>query len=103
MTISIVQTFAPAAVGQLHAVPVALADFPSAVVPVLFGAMGFASGIAGLDIGQAAAPLIFGSLMDHGHHRAVILGLALVQGVLIASAFNMRRVRREALPLPAAG
>jgi len=176
MVISIVQTFAPAAAGQLHAVPVALvamcltiymvassvgmvvggflasdpsrcerivgigfgiaaafalvmalADFPPVVVPVLFGAMGFASGIAGpsrdllvkrstpanasgrvygvvyagLDIGQAVAPLIFGPLMDHGRPTAVILGLALVQGVLIASAFNVRRARREALPQPA--
>ncbi|MDA7416088.1 MFS transporter [Xenophilus arseniciresistens] len=106
----------------------ALADFAPVVVPVLFGAMGFASGIAGpsrdlivkrstpanasgrvygvvyagLDIGQALAPLIFGRLMDHGQHRAVILGLALVQAVLIASAFNVRRARRELLPVPAA-
>ena len=105
----------------------AFADFPPVVVPVLFGAMGFASGIAGpsrdllvkrstpanasgrvygvvyagLDIGQAVAPLIFGRLMDGGQHRAVILGLAIVQAVLIASAFNVRRVRREVLPLPA--
>ncbi|RYF79650.1 MAG: MFS transporter [Comamonadaceae bacterium] len=104
----------------------ALADFPPVVVPVLFGLMGFASGIAGpsrdllvkrstpanasgrvygvvyagLDIGQAIAPLIFGRLMDHGQHRAVILGLAIVQAVLIASAFNVRRARREALPVP---
>ena len=106
------------------ALVLALAEFPPIVVPVLFGAMGFASGIAGpsrdllvkkstpanasgrvygvvyagLDIGQAVAPLIFGRLMDHGQYASVILGLALVQGVLIASAFNVRRVRREALP-----
>lgn len=106
----------------------ALADFAPVVVPVLFGAMGFASGIAGpsrdlivkrstpanasgrvygvvyagLDIGQALAPLIFGRLMDGGQHRAVILGLALVQAVLIASAFNVRRARRELLSVPAA-
>ena len=105
------------------ALVLALADFPPIVVPVLFGAMGFASGIAGpsrdllvkrstpanasgrvygvvyagLDIGQAVAPLIFGRLMDHGQYASVILGLALVQAVLIASAFNVRRVRREAL------
>jgi len=52
---------------------------------------------AGLDIGQAVAPLIFGRLMDHGQYASVIVGLAVVQGVLIASAFNVRRVRREAL------
>ena len=106
------------------ALVLALAEFPPIMVPVLFGAMGFASGIAGpsrdllvkkstpanasgrvygvvyagLDIGQAVAPLIFGRLMDHGQYASVILGLALVQGVLIASAFNVRRVRREALP-----
>ena len=103
----------------------AFADFPAVLVPVLFGAMGFAAGIAGpsrdllvkrstppnstgrvygvvyggLDIGQALAPLIFGALMDHGRFRAVILGLALTQGLLIVSAFNVRRVRRTA-PAP---
>ena len=105
------------------ALVLALADFPPVVVPVLFGAMGFASGIAGpsrdllvkrstpanatgrvygvvyagLDIGQAAAPLVFGTLMDHGQYRSVILGLAIVQAVLVASAFNVKRVRRTAL------
>jgi len=172
MALSVVQTFAPAAAGRLHAVPVtliaicltvymvasaagmvvggflasdpsrcervvgagfgvaasialvlALADFAPFLVPVMFGAMGFATGIAGpsrdllvkrstpanasgrvygvvyagLDIGQAVAPLIFGRLMDHGLYASVIVGLAVVQGVLIASAFNVRRVRREAL------
>jgi len=101
----------------------AMGDFMALLVPVLFGAMGFASGIAGpsrdllvkrstppnatgrvygvvyagLDIGQATAPLVFGRLMDHGQYRSVILGLALVQAVLIASAFNVRRVRRTTL------
>ncbi len=51
---------------------------------------------AGLDIGQAVAPLVFGRLMDSGQYTSVIVGLALVQGVLIASAFNVRRVRRTA-------
>lgn len=172
MALSVVQTFAPAAAGRLHAVPVTLiaicltvymvasaagmvvggflasdpsrcerivgagfgvaaaialvlafADFAPFLVPVMFGAMGFAAGIAGpsrdllvkrstpanasgrvygvvyagLDIGQAFAPLIFGRLMDHGQYASVIIGLAMVQGVLIVSAFNVRRVRREAL------
>ena len=105
------------------ALVLALADFAPVLVPVMFGAMGFASGIAGpsrdllvkrstpanatgrvygvvyagLDIGQAVAPLIFGRLMDHGQYASVIIGLAVVQGVLTASAFNVRRVRREAL------
>ena len=109
-------------VAALLALVLAFASFPAVLVPVLFGAMGFASGIAGpsrdllvkkstppnatgrvygvvyagLDIGQAVAPLIFGRLMDNGRYMSVILGLALVQAVLIASAFNVRRVRRTA-------
>jgi MFS family permease len=110
-------------VAAIIAIVLALADFAPFLVPVMFGVMGFATGIAGpsrdllvkrstpanasgrvygvvyagLDIGQAVAPLIFGRLMDHGQYVSVILGLAVVQGVLIASAFNVRRVRREAL------
>jgi FSR family fosmidomycin resistance protein-like MFS transporter len=102
----------------------AFANLPAAAVPVLFGAMGFSAGIAGpsrdllvkkstpdnatgrvygvvysgLDIGQAISPLIFGVLMDHGQFQGVLIGLAVVQAVLIASAFNVRRVRRTALP-----
>ena len=105
------------------ALVLAFVDFPGMLVPVLFAAMGFASGIAGpsrdllvkrstppnatgrvygvvyagLDIGQALAPLVFGRLMDNGQYMSVIVGLALVQGVLIASAFNVTRVRRTAL------
>ena len=105
------------------ALVLALGTFPAWLVPVLFGLMGFASGIvgpsrdllvkrstpdnasgrvygvvyAGLDIGQAVSPLIFGVMMDHGQYRGVLLGLALMQGVLIASAFNVRRVRRTVL------
>ncbi|HVE55031.1 MAG TPA: MFS transporter [Ramlibacter sp.] len=93
---------------------------PALAVPVLFGAMGFATGLAGpsrdllvkrstpenatgrvygvvysgLDIGQAIAPLFFGALMDHQNWRGVWLGLVVMQAVLIASAFNVRRVRR---------
>jgi FSR family fosmidomycin resistance protein-like MFS transporter len=105
------------------ALVLALGTFPAWLVPVLFGLMGFASGIAGpsrdllvkrstpdnasgrvygvvyagLDIGQAISPLIFGVMMDHGQYRGVLIGLALMQGVLIASAFNVRRVRRTVL------
>jgi len=101
----------------------AFGDFPPVMVPVLFGAMGFASGLAGpsrdlivkratpanasgrvygvvyagLDIGQALAPLLFGTLMDHGQYRSVILGLALVQAMLIAGAFNVQKARRTAV------
>jgi len=170
--LSIVQTFAPQAARELHAVPahlvaicltvymvcaaggmlvggfmakdperaerivgiafglaamVALAigfiHLPALAVPVLFGAMGFVSGMAGpsrdllvkrsapdnatgrvygvvysgLDIGQAVVPLVIGALMDHGAFSSVWLALAVLQGVLIASAFNVRRVRRTVL------
>jgi hypothetical protein len=36
--------------------------------------------------------------MDLQEPSLVWLGIAVVQGVLIASAFNVRRVRRTALP-----
>ena len=101
----------------------ALGNLAAWTVPVLFGLMGFASGMAGpsrdllvkkstpdnasgrvygvvyagLDIGQALAPLLFGLLMDNGQYRSVLLGLVLLQLVLVASAFNVRRVRRTAL------
>lgn len=97
---------------------------PGLAVPALFGVMGFATGISGpsrdllvkkstpenatgrvygivysgLDIGQAIAPLFFGTLMDHGQYRGVWLGLVAAQGLLVLSAFNVRRVRRTAQP-----
>lgn len=106
----------------LVALAIGLASLPALAIPALFGAMGFASGIAGpsrdllvkrstpenatgrvygivysgLDIGQAIAPLFFGALMDGGQYRGVWLGLVLMQAALIASAFNVRRVRRTA-------
>ena len=104
------------------------ASFPALLVPVLFGAMGFSAGIsgpsrdllvkrstpenatgrvygvvyAGLDIGQAISPLIFGLLMDHRQYTSIFAGLAITQGVLIVSAFNVRRVRRTSLAAPLA-
>jgi MFS transporter, FSR family, fosmidomycin resistance protein len=107
-------------VSALIAVAMALLDVPGALVPLMFGLMGFASGTAGpsrdlivksaapanatgrvygvvysgLDIGQAVAPLMFGTLMDHGQPMQVWLSIAAVQLVLIGSAFNVRRVRR---------
>ncbi|MDB5743277.1 MAG: major facilitator superfamily 1 [Polaromonas sp.] len=109
-------------IAAMVALALALGSPPPSMVPVLFGIMGFASGIAGpsrdllvkrstpqnasgrvygvvyagLDIGQAVSPLVFGVLMDHGQYQGVLLGLALMQGILIASAFNVRRVRRTA-------
>ena len=100
---------------------VALLPMPGWAVPLMFGLMGAASGsagpsrdllikrstpdnasgrvfgvvYAGLDIGQALAPLAFGRLMDLHQYRSIWIGLALVQLLLIVSAFNVRRVRRE--------
>ena len=39
--------------------------------------------------------------MDRQQYGAVLVGLAVVQTVLIASAFNVRRVRRTARLTPA--
>jgi MFS family permease len=105
------------------ALVIGFADVPAMAVPVLFGVMGFGAGTAGpsrdllvkrsspdnatgrvygvvysgLDIGQALAPLLFGTLMDWHHPAQVWLGIALVQVVLVASAFNVTKVRRTAL------
>jgi FSR family fosmidomycin resistance protein-like MFS transporter len=111
------------AVAALIALSIAVAPLPALAVPVLFGLMGLVTGMAapsrdllvkkstpenatgrvygvvysGLDIGQAVSPLLFGMLMDHQRYQGVWLGLAIVQAVLIASAFKLRRVRRTAL------
>ncbi len=102
---------------------VGLGTIPAWLVPVMFGAMGFMSGTAGpsrdllvkrstpdgatgrvygvvyagLDIGQAVVPLFVGALMDQGSFRTVWLALALLQAVLIVSAFNVGRVRRAGM------
>ena len=57
---------------------------------------------SGLDIGQAFAPLVFGPLMDMHRPQDVWLGIAIVQALLITTAFNVHRARRTALaPAPA--
>ena len=110
-------------IAALVALVIGFVDVPAVLVPVLFGVMGFGAGTAGpsrdlivkrasppnatgrvygvvysgLDIGQAIAPLIFGTLMDHRQPALVWLGIALVQGVLIVNAFNVRKVRRTRL------
>ena len=100
---------------------IGFAELPAWAVPVLFGAMGLGAGIAGpsrdlivkraspanatgrvygvvysgLDTGQAVAPLIFGTLMDHHRPATVWLGIAVVQAVLIINAFNVRKAGRS--------
>ena len=107
----------------LTALAIGFVDLPPMAVPVLFGVMGLGAGIAGpsrdlivkrasppnatgrvygvvysgLDIGQAIAPLLFGTLMDLHRPAQVWLGIAMVQGVLIVSAFNVRKARRTNL------
>jgi MFS transporter, FSR family, fosmidomycin resistance protein len=109
--------------GACVALLIAVGPVPALAVPVLFGIMGFGSGIAGpsrdllvkrstpdnatgrvygvvysgLDIGQALAPLGFGPLMDHQNWQGVWLALVAAQAVLITSAFRVRRVRRTAV------
>jgi MFS transporter, FSR family, fosmidomycin resistance protein len=111
------------------ALAIGFLDLPPLAVPVLFGVMGFGAGIAGpsrdlivkrasppnatgrvygvvysgLDIGQAVAPLLFGTLMDLHRPAQVWLGIAIVQAVLIVNAFNVRKVRRTNLAPQASG
>ena len=113
------------AIAALVALTLGLAQLPAYAVPVLFGLMGFASGTAGpsrdllvkkstpenstgrvygvvysgLDIGQAISPLIFGALMDQHQYTGVFFGLALVQCIIIISAFNVRKVRRGSVAM----
>ena len=107
----------------LVALTIGFADIAPMWVPVLFGVMGLGAGIAGpsrdlivkratppnatgrvygvvysgLDIGQAVAPLLFGTLMDLHRPALVWLGIAAVQGVLIVNAFNVGNARRTGL------
>jgi MFS family permease len=106
---------------------IGVVEWPALMVPVLFGIMGFGSGIAGpsrdllvkqatppgatgrvygvvysgLDVGMTIAPLVFGALMDAGGYREVWIGVALAQVLLIATAFNVKRNWR-AVPAKAA-
>jgi len=110
------------------ALVIGFADVSGLAIPALFGLMGFSAGTgspsrdlivkrstppnstgrvygvvySGLDIGQAISPLIFGAMMDHGQYRGVFIGLALVQAVLITTAFNVRKARRTVVPTGAA-
>lgn len=107
-------------VAAMIALAIGFADLPAMAVPALFGAMGFAAGLAGpsrdlivkrstpehatgrvygvvyagLDIGQALAAPLFGGLLDRQQYQGVWLGLVIFQGLLIFSAVNVRKVRR---------
>ncbi|MEP6740320.1 MAG: MFS transporter [Caldimonas sp.] len=110
-------------IAALIALTVGFAPLAPMAVPVLFALMGAAAGIAGpsrdlivkraappnatgrvygvvysgLDIGQAAAPMVFGTLMDMHRPADVWLGIAIVQALLITTALNVHRARRTAL------
>ena len=105
------------------ALTIGFAPLAPMAVPVLFAVMGAAAGIAGpsrdlivkraappnatgrvygvvysgLDIGSSLAPLVFGMLMDMHRFADVWMGIAIVQAVLITTAFNVHRARRTAL------
>lgn len=121
-----------AATGFVLAASVALmlglGNWSPVMVLVLFGLMGFGSGIAGpsrdllvkqatppgatgrvygvvysgLDVGMTLAPLVFGAMMDKGQYRGVWIGIAVFLGLLIATAVNVRRNARPAAPRVAA-
>jgi len=107
---------------------IGLSPWPAWTVPVLFAAMGFGAGIAGpsrdllvrraappgatgrvygmvysgLDTGMALAPLGFGVMMDAHQPAGVWIGIAVFQGLLIASALNIGRLTSRRLAAGAA-
>jgi MFS family permease len=107
----------------VFALAVATLDVPAMLVPVIFGVMGLATGVAGpsrdlivkksapenasgrvygivysgLDIGQAVAPLLFGWLADHRMFAGVWFGVVAYQLLMIGGAFKVRRSRRTVL------
>ncbi len=90
VVLSVIQAFAPNVAGQLHGMPYAL----SAICLTAY----MLSSAGGMGLGHVVplmVPILFGVLMDHQQYSAIFLGLAVVQGVLVFSAFNVRRVRRS--------
>lgn len=111
----------------LMALMLGLGHWSAAAVPLLFGAMGLGSGIAGpsrdllvkqatpegatgrvygvvyagLDVGMAFSALMFGALMDAEQYRLVWLGVALALVLLIVNAFNVKRRWRKPELTPA--
>jgi FSR family fosmidomycin resistance protein-like MFS transporter len=106
-------------VATLVALTLGFGTVPGLAVPWLFGLLGLATGVSGpsrdllvkqatplqasgrvygvvyggLDIGQAVVPLVVGVLMDQGSVRGVWMVLAMLQLMLIVSAFQVRRVQ----------
>ncbi|MBN9462764.1 MAG: MFS transporter [Burkholderiales bacterium] len=102
------------------AISLGLAPWPGWSIPLLFAAMGLASGVAnpsrdmlirraappgatgrvygvvysGLDLGSSLAPAAFGLLMDAHQPKLVWLGIAAAQAALIAGAFRAGRATR---------
>ena len=46
---------------------------------------------SGLDVGLALAPLLFGWLLDAGHFRSVLVGVAVLQGLAVLAALAAGR------------
>lgn len=110
------------------ALMIGLGSWPPLLVSVMFAVMGFSVGTAGpsrdllvkqatpegatgrvygvvysgLDVGLSLAPLAFGILMDGGHYRGVLMGVALAQLLLVVSAFNVKRHWRKPMVAAAA-
>jgi MFS family permease len=55
---------------------------------------------SGLDVGLAFAPLLFGRFLDHGFHRPVLGGVAVLQVLAVATALAVGRGWARA-PVPA--
>lgn len=57
------------------------------------GASGRVFGVvyAGMDVGQAAAPLLYAPLIDQQYFSGFFIALAVVEVVLVASVFNVKR------------
>ena len=104
----------------LVASSIALLPWPGWAIPLLFGVIGVAGGIAsparnllikraappgatgrvygvvysGLDVGMSVAPPLFGLLMDANAPALVWLGIALAQATLIVGAFRAGHATR---------
>ncbi|MFN7571096.1 MAG: MFS transporter [Betaproteobacteria bacterium] len=53
---------------------------------------------SGLDLGLAVSPIVFGPLLDAGHFRAALAGVAVLQVAALLSALRVGRGVRQAAP-----